>query len=1125
MIQFQEYLSSDYPGFASFIDTIIKPIFGDGFRPDADLQEMIEYPDEIEEFDLISNSHDEDFRQLAQDCNVTRLLKLGVIRTSNGIPIHVYDITVGSRKLLARNRKGIQEIIRRNSEMTNQTGAFMLFHYADTTWEWRFSYCYVGRNREDTTSAKRYTYLLGRGQSCKTAALRFQTLLKKKGKIAMDDITEAFSVESVSKEFFDQYRLNYADIVCYVTGKRMVKAGGKWEEKQEHEPNEFIMNQFAQFADPEKAVRDYVKKLMGRLVFLQFIQKKGWLGVPMDDASWTKGDKEFIQHLFAQYENKDTFIDDVLEPLFNDINTRRADDKANSVLGNDIKVPYLNGGLFDKDAEDDTIFPLPSKYMQDMLDFFSAYNFTIDENDPNDAEVGVDPEMLGRVFENLLEDNKDKGAFYTPKEIVQYMCRESLIAYLQTDIEDDVVKQSFRDFVTTHEVSTLNPADVFKVDKKLREVKICDPAIGSGAFPMGLLKELFDCRMAIEGEEEGKTPAEIKKDIIQNSIYGVDIEKGAVDIARLRFWLSLIIDEQTPHALPNMDFKIMQGNSLLEQYMGVPLDDIYDSSRQMMLAFDEETTARMLLKEHMFTYFEKEDHEEKAETLKSIDNAVKAMVKAKTLGNPEVSAAIDALNLRNNQEFFLWHTWFNDVLADKKDAKGKQIKGSGGFDIVIGNPPYIQLQADNGYLGNLYKPCKFETFASMGDIYCLFYEQGCKLLKTNGHLCFITSNKWMRTAYGKKTRSFFAKKTNPKLIVDFGNLDVFETATVVTNILLLQNSKNKGTTICCSTDKQPKHILSELSFFVESNSSNVPFLDDEPWSILTPEELTIKKKMEKKGITIKDSDLSINYGVKTGYNDAFIISKEDKDNLLSSCTDCEEKARTAELIKPMLRGRDINRYVNSDNNLSIIFIPWHFPLHFDESIQGASDRAENEFAKVYPTLYAHLLNHKDALLKRNKAETGIRYEWYAMQRWGAKYWKDFDKEKIVWGNLNLHPTYSYAAKGVVISAPCTMITPFDKTVFAILNSKLGDFYIRQIGVTRNGGYFEYKPMFVEQLPIANATITQKKEIESLVDRILSAKKSNPQADTSAEEQEIDQLIYKLYNLTPEEIAIVEGKNE
>ena len=227
----------------------------------------------------------------------------------------------------------------------------------------------------------------------------------------------------------------------------MVKVANKWEERQEGEPNAFIMQQFGQFPNPEKAIRDYVKKLMGRLVFLQFLQKKGWLGVSAGEP-WGTGDSEFIQTLFAQCDDKDHFVDNVLEVLFNDLNTERDGDISKlSTLNSQLKVPYLNGGLFERDATDETEFPLPAKYMQSLLDFFASYNFTIDENDPDDAEVGVDPEMLGRIFENLLEDNKDKGAFYTPKEIVSYMCRESLIAYLQTDIEDETTKEAIRQFV------------------------------------------------------------------------------------------------------------------------------------------------------------------------------------------------------------------------------------------------------------------------------------------------------------------------------------------------------------------------------------------------------------------------------------------------------------------------------------------------------------------------------------------------------------------------------------------------------------------------------------------------------------------------------------------------------
>ena len=1051
MIQFQEYLSSDYPGFASFIDTIIKPIFGDGFRPDADLQEMIEYPDEIEEFDLISNSHDEDFRQLAQDCNVTRLLKLGIIRTSNGIPIHVYDITVGSRKHLARNRKGIQEIIRRNSEMTNQTGAFMLFHYADTTWEWRFSYCYVGRNREDTTSAKRYTYLLGRGQSCKTAALRFQTLLKKKGKIAMDDITEAFSVESVSKEFFDQYRLNYADIVCYVTGKRMVKSGGKWEEKQEHEPNEFIMQQFAQFADPEKAVRDYVKKLMGRLVFLQFIQKKGWLGVPMDDASWTKGDKEFIQHLFAQYENKDNFIDDVLEPLFNDINTRRADDKANPVLGNDIKVPYLNGGLFEKDAEDDTTFPLPAKYMQDMLDFFSAYNFTIDENDPNDAEVGVDPEMLGRVFENLLEDNKDKGAFYTPKEIVQYMCRESLIAYLQTDIEDDVIKQSFRDFVTSHEVSTLKPADVYKVDKKLREVKICDPAIGSGAFPMGLLKELFDCRMAIEGEEEGKTPAEIKKDIIQNSIYGVDIEKGAVDIARLRFWLSLIIDEQTPHALPNMDFKIMQGNSLLEQYKGVRLDNIYSNSGQMELAFDEETAARMLFLEHIYKYFKEDDHDKKKALLVLIDNAVKSLVKAKTLGNEEIAESIDSLDLRNNTDFFLWHTWFNDVFEN------------GGFDIVIGNPPYFVYEGKNkGEIATLKKIKDFKI--AMGgklNAYKLFLAHALNcLVKKSGINCFIFQNSFMADLQAANLREYTLSNCQILSIDSFPERDskkkrVFESVKMSVCILLMKNIKGKKPFLVNIWDDRDKTSGTNTSF----SKSEIDAIDKEGHTIPRISE-------ELKPIIIK-------------------MLKHKKINI--KCNEGE------------LNVTSHRRYFSTDNSLPVI-------------MKGAGIQR-----------YYHTFNMSQGSIEYLQEDTYLR-DLGTSEKAQHHYSRRIVMQGMTGANDKIRLVMTIVPEGMYLGHSCKYIMPIDELplecILAIMNSKIANAFFRCFSTNSNVNGYE-----VENIPIPKIPKDIQSELTEKVSYILSAKQKDNYSKTLDVEQEIDQLVYKLYNLTPEEIAIVEGNNE
>jgi len=1061
MIQFQEYLQSDYPGFASFIDTIIKPIFGDNFKADKELQDMIDYPEDIEDFNKISNHKDEDFKALAKETGIERVLELGTIQVQGDTrPIYVYDITVSKRRQLSRNRKGIQQLIART--LNNQSGAFMLFHYGDADWEWRFSYKFVGKDKEDTTNSKRYTYLLGRDQVCKTAAQRFTNLLNKKGKIAFDDITDAFSVEKVSKEFFDHYRSIYADIICYVTGKRMVKAGSKWEEKQEHEPNEFIMQQFAQFAEPEKSVRDYVKKLMGRLVFLQFIQKKGWLGVPADDDTWTKGDKDFVQHLFARCDNKETFIDDVLEPLFADINNRREGDIANSILGEGIKVPYLNGGLFEKDAEDETSFPLPAHYMDEMLnEFFSAYNFTIDENDPSDAEVGVDPEMLGRVFENLLEDNKDKGAFYTPKEIVQYMCRESLIAYLQTDIEDSEIKDSIREFVTTHEISALKSSEVFKVDKKLREVKICDPAIGSGAFPMGLLKELFDCRMTIEGNDEGKTPADIKKDIIQNSIYGVDIEKGAVDIARLRLWLSLIIDEQTPHALPNMDFKIMQGNSLLEQYKGVPLDDIYDSSRQMMLAFDEETTARMLLKEHMYSYFNTEDHNKKSELLQSIDNAVKSLVKAKTLGNPEVSAAIDALDLRNNQEFFLWHTWFNDVFAN------------GGFDIVIGNPPYglinkRQNQGDGVIVPSeileQYKKSTFYDAAKGGmlNIFRLFVIHGGSLLKQKGIFCEIFPLAFTCDLSAAKLREH-----------------IFNNYTIL-HIDAFPERDNPQKRVFASA----KMSVCIVKFTKEKTRSNRPFslrINREPYteelkdcSIYTLKQI---KCIDAKNYTIpltetKDSEVLVK-----------VYSKSSPFGLIGKCytgeidmTFCKNAFTKDPSDCKMLRGAHVDRYIERKE------ISQGETLFLDFNILSTLKKGLGQDLFESPRIIMQGI-------------TGVN-------------------ERIRLKMTLVNNTY--CANSVNYCKFNTMDEA--KYMLAIFNSKLLNYIFKLLSTNSNVNGYE-----VDNLPIAKEIqVDYKNRLIKLVDEIFSSKQVSIESDTSALEHEIDLLVYDLYGLTPEEIAIVEG---
>ena len=733
-------------------------------------------------------------------------LWLGTITLSDGQTISIYEVELADSVDIERNRRGIRDMLLTAWRSIGNAGAFMFcyrkhesvlrFSYVSEAW----TFAEDGTYQKESTDTKRFTYLLGEGHRSRTAIQQFEKL--RDSSLSLKDLTKAFSVDAVSDMFFKGYKQQYEDIIFYVTGKRMVKVANKWEERQEGEPNQFIMQQFAQFPNPEKAIRDYVKKLMGRLVFLQFLQKKGWLGVPVN-KEWGSGDSEFIQTLFAECKDKDHFIDHELESLFNDLNNEERKELTK------YRTPYLNGGLFERDASDETEFPLPAKYMQSLLNFFASYNFTIDENDPDDAEVGVDPEMLGRIFENLLEDNKDKGAFYTPKEIVSYMCRESLIAYLQTDIEDEATKEAIRQFVTTHQLQEHLPDNI---DQRLKDVKICDPAIGSGAFPMGLLKELFQCRTALEGITQSKA-AEIKKHIIQQNIYGVDIEKGAVDIARLRFWLSLIVDEETPQALPNLDFKIMQGNSLLENYEGVDLSEIMQSGsgEGQLLFVDEFGLNKALVQEHIWHYYDVTDHAEKERLSYLIDEAIKNIIIA---NNPSIKSKIQNIHIRNNQDFFLWHLFFAEVF-DK-----------GGFDVVIGNPPYVSAPAQiaNPILAKqrerIVKCKKYETLNEKWDLYVPFMELGMKLLAPNGAFAMIVPYPLTNQKYGKKLRKFICEKKRMIEIADVSEIKVFDSATVSNCIPFIINSTPNN-------DIRISHADKQLNIKVDYNKPTEDIIQDE----------------------------------------------------------------------------------------------------------------------------------------------------------------------------------------------------------------------------------------------------------------------------------------------------------
>ena len=857
----QTYLSDRYQGSRSFLENIIFPIFGEDSFEDGHETEFLNQKDE--------------YRKTSETLGVRSVRQVGKIEV--GVePLYIFDVTVSDRVRMERNRVGIQRLVR--SIMGTYSCAFMLFHYEnDVRWDWRFTFCHISGDRKTATDSKRYTFLLGPEQSCHTAGQNFMKLYEKHGPIEVKDIENAFNVEALSNEFFGKYKSEYDSFVEYITGKRYVKKGGKYVEAQTHAPHPTL---YPAFGGNDKLVRDYVKKLLGRIVFLHFLQKKGWLGVPAG-KDWGDGDRSFMLHLFenASEEQKDNFLDEVLEGVFADgLDCDRSD--RNDLYDTKVegfrncRIPYLNGGLFERDPLDEKKVKFPAEYFDSLLTMLSQYNFTIDENDPDDAEVGIDPEMLGRIFENLLEDNKDKGAFYTPKEIVQYMCRESLIAYLQTgQTEED--RERIRRFVTTHDGEQLDGLKGV-LDRKLRDVKICDPAIGSGAFPMGLLRELFLCRAAIE-PDVAENAADIKRHIIQNNIYGVDIERGAVDIARLRFWLSLIVDEKSPEALPNLDFKIMQGNSLLEQYKGIDLSAVTgrkeETEKTVTFFGNLVDDSRKQLCEKLDEYYACPEHTQKVELRKQIAEIVK-----QELVEQGITVDFGDIDLAANSQFFLWHTWFHDVFSRPSKE---------GFDIVIGNPPYgaSLTNTEKKIYRLLYPETQFKI-----DTYSLFLLLSIRLLKENGYSYMIIPNTLLDNYFEEEVRKVLLRNK----IYEINDLSdkVFDTAVVHSMIFAFCRRPSENCKIRVSTSSK----LDDINITIPSSYFSIQ--PQHSFSIRSYGNDDLIRKLRAGSVRLFDV-LDIRQAIKSGNDKQYITDAVGIDGN----------------YQPILRGKDINRFSITDPHL------------------------------------------------------------------------------------------------------------------------------------------------------------------------------------------------------------------
>ena len=989
---------------------------------------------------------------------------LGNIDTTDSyrIGLFQYNIVKGS---VANKRVGLRNLVKSfiNPTWGEFDAALVVFDSGD---HWRLSFiCDI---KGESTSPKRYTYVFGSDDLLYRTPIERFNFLKKKG-VSFENLKTAFSVEALSDEFFDKYREQYADFIQYITGKRFVKVGSKWEEKVLDPPNLVLMQAFNH---NEKKIRDYVKKMMGRITFLHFLQRKGWMC----------GDLNYMQNMFEKSAYKNDYLDSVLEPLFFGIlNTKPAEREAlftdygwdKSLLNEWKDIPYLNGGLFERDEEDEPESRFPADYFKRLFQFFSEYNFTIDENDPNDAEVGVDPEMLGKIFENLLEDNKDKGAFYTPKEIVRYMCQESLIAYLETNTS--VAKDKIRQFVLSPEEGVYGISEKWKgtLMKALEEVKICDPAIGSGAFPMGLLNELLRCREVLSGEHYDR--AEIKKSIIQNNIYGVDIEKGAVDIARLRFWLSIVVDEETPSPLPNLDYKIMQGNSLIESFMGVDLSKLTSEEKCTDLTIFDSETNKLQKKVSLLLskYYSCSDHNRKVKLQQEISDTINKQLEAQAY-NPEILRELGAINLAENNRFFLWHTWFSDVF-NRDDKEG--------FDIVIGNPPYIssKTQLSNPILAeqrnSLVASGKYSCLYQKWDLYIPFIEFGInQICSTNGVCAMIVPYPLTNQIYAQKLREMILTKFHLFELVDLNGTKIFNNATVSNCIPFIKRTKGENTTI--SNIDEKLHITPSFT------KSYKDLIQDEKTYIWNVSNENRDSNRHSDMLTLGDL-CYISKGMVL-YSEDGLFTNED---LISNTPDSIH-------CRPYLEAKDMDTY--AINNIRYIEYDTH-------RVPDMVSRPT--FRELYnrPKLMFNCLGKMKVMIDYSNqfvCQQGIRV---------ALLWNDLHgvENRSILTSIKRYSRLS-RCEMEKISTSFNMYY-----LLGILNSR----YAAQLLTNIRGGDYHIVPEHIRNIPIASATVDVQNKVAEIVLKIIDLKRT--QQNTSILETEIDKIVYSIYGLTDAEIKIIE----
>ncbi|HPA27471.1 MAG TPA: Eco57I restriction-modification methylase domain-containing protein [Acidobacteriota bacterium] len=1013
--------------------------------------------------------------------------------------------------------------------------------------------------KEEFTPARRWSFLVGANEKSHTAQSRFIPFLTEDSKKPqLDELAGAFNIETVTKEFFEKYRNLFVTIKLCLDAIISKDPGVK-----------------ADFKAKGIDTVNFSKKLMGQIVFLYFLQKKGWFGVGKDKA-WGTGSRNFLRDLLdKKHGNYRNFFNDMLEPLFYEaLRTDRSDDKG-YYRKFDCKIPFLNGGLFDPIGNYDwkkTEVILPNELFSNdnrtkegdtgdgIFDIFDRFNFTVREDEPLDKEVAIDPELLGKAYEkfNAIRPdnfgeymkvlgtgqenkfNKEFGVYYTPREIVHYMCQKSLEYYLKEEFREKVQESDMEDFVTKAEIVLENelvyqkklkqieageikrtdyapelPASILTnlelIDKKLEEIKICDPAVGSGAFPVGLMNEIVRLRSAIHILSTGTIPPlyDIKRNCIERSIYGVDIDEGAIEIARLRLWLSLVVDEddiRNIKPLPNLDYKLVRGNSLLGVEKNIHTKPMLDEL--------EEIKAR---------HFNETDPEKKKKEAAKITELISEI----TDGHKE----------------FDFEIYFSEVFKEK-----------GGFDVVIGNPPYVGEKGNKEMFRMISSsPWGTRYYKRKMDLFYFFFHLALDLLKNQGSAIFITTSYWITADGAIQLRTDLRKRATLLQLLNFGELKLFENAQGQHNMithLAKSCSKIKAQTMVTIRDKEssPEVLRSILTGIDPETTYHTLeqqhlYKGEECHIRLAPTSLELGltstvsfdfEKMDAASNQLAFYAQSVFRGVETGCDivrrdlvdtaieknlitpaqsrnfilgtGIYVLSEKEYGEL--NLTAIEKK----DCVKPFYKNSEIMRYYTPQSNR-------RFLLYVDSRID----------INHYPNIKRHLERFRPLLAAREQAVTES-HNWFWIR--GSKRESYFYRKDTIVVPYRAESSRFSACNQDIFGAGDVYYITLKKqysnlALLGYLNSSLVFYHLLNRG-KRKGRIIEYYKNPLEKIPIHKGLLDDEMQtgnMTQVVNKILLAKHSNPEEDTSDLESQIDQMVYKLYGLTDEEIEIVEKETK